>query len=236
MSNHNKGPVGQFADVRLLIFDLDGTLIDSRLDLVHSVNATLDHMGRAPLPHELIESYVGNGVAVLMRRAFGSEASDSDIEAAQAFFLSYYREHMLDNTVLYPGVRESLECLSACTLAVLTNKPVRFSEDILAGLGVAKHFKAVYGGDSFVRKKPDPIAVNLMLRDLDLRPAQAMMVGDSAVDVRTARNSGIWSCGVSYGFGFESMRNDPPDFMLDTLADLPPYLAGTCVPLDAEPQ
>jgi phosphoglycolate phosphatase len=236
MSNGNKGPVGQFAGVRLLIFDLDGTLIDSRLDLVHSVNATLEYMGRAALPHELIESYVGNGVAVLIRKALGAEAVEEDVERGQTYFLSYYREHMLDNTVLYPGVQHALECLGDRTMAVLTNKPVRFSEDILAGLGVAKHFRFVYGGNSFVHKKPDPIGVNLMLRDLDLRPAEAMMVGDSAVDVRTARNSGVWSCGVTYGLGLEGMRNDPPDIMLDSLTELPPYLAGACVPLDAEPK
>jgi phosphoglycolate phosphatase len=211
----------KFDDIRLLIFDLDGTLIDSRLDLVNSVNATLNHLGRPELPHEIIESYVGNGVAVLMQRALGFGAAESDIRRAQDFFLAYYREHMLDNTVLYPGVAEALEELRDRDMAVLTNKPVRFSEDILKGLRVADYFRYVYGGNSFENKKPDPIGVQTLLRDLSAAPPQAMMVGDSAVDVRTARNAGIWACGVTYGLGAEGLSLDPPDILLDNLADLP---------------
>jgi phosphoglycolate phosphatase len=226
MSSNQESTRDQFAGVRLLIFDLDGTLIDSRLDLVHSVNATLHHLGRAPLPHETIESYVGNGVTVLMRRAVGLGASDAEIQRAQEFFLSYYRLHMLDNTVAYPGVRETLQTLSGRSMAVLTNKPVRFSEEILKGLDIARHFGVVYGGNSFEKKKPDPIGVQTLLRDLAASPEEAMMVGDSAVDVRTARNAGIWSCGVTYGLGLESLRADPPDLMLDSLVELPAHLNG----------
>src|SRR5215210_773957 len=122
----------------LFIFDLDGTLIDSKLDLAHAVNATRAHMGLSPLEHDLIYSYVGNGAPVLMRRAMGSEATQEDVDRALEFFLAYYREHMLDYTVLYPGVRETLEKLDNGTrrLAVLTNKPVRISVAILDGLGV----------------------------------------------------------------------------------------------------
>jgi phosphoglycolate phosphatase len=216
----------RFAEVRLLIFDLDGTLIDSRLDLVHSVNATLDHMGRAPLPHETIESYVGNGVTVLMHRALGPAATEEEIRRSQEYFLSYYRLHMLDNTVAYPGVREALESLRGRSMAVLTNKPVRFSEEILKGLGISQYFSFIYGGNSFENKKPDPIGVQTLLRDLSAAPTEAMMVGDSAVDVRTARNAGIWSCGVTYGLGTASLRADPPDLLLDNLAELPPHLNG----------
>jgi phosphoglycolate phosphatase len=216
--------VGRFSGVRLLIFDLDGTLIDSRLDLVHSVNATLEHMGRATLPHELIESYVGNGVAVLIQRALGENPPQEEIDRGQTFFLSYYREHMLDNTVMYPGVLEALEGLRGREMAVLTNKPVRFSEEILAGLGIAKFFRFVYGGNSFASKKPDPEGANALLRDFSVPCEEAMMVGDSAVDVRTARNAGIFACGVTYGLGMESMRADPPDLMLDSLAELPGVL------------
>ena len=215
-----------FADVRLLIFDLDGTLIDSRLDLVNSVNATLNHLGRPELPHETIESYVGNGVAALIHRALGPGPSEEEVQRGQEFFLSYYRQHMLDNTVLYSGVLEALDGLSGRSMSVLTNKPVRFSEEILKGLDIARYFKFVYGGNSFSCKKPDPIGVQTLLRDLSASPNEAMMVGDSGVDVRTARNAGIWACGVSYGLGLESMRSDPPDLMLDNLADLPLHLNG----------
>ncbi|HKV49526.1 MAG TPA: HAD-IA family hydrolase [Candidatus Acidoferrales bacterium] len=216
----------EFSGIRLLIFDLDGTLIDSRLDLVYSVNATLEHLGQVPLPHEVIESYVGNGVAALVHRALGPGASEEKVADAQEFFLAYYRTHMLDNTVLYPGVREALDALGSRSMAVLTNKPVRFSEEILKGLDAARYFRFVYGGNSFSCKKPDPVGVQTLLRDVGISTNEAMMVGDSAVDVRTARNAGIWSCGVSYGLGLEGMRADPPDLMLDTLADLPLYLNG----------
>jgi phosphoglycolate phosphatase len=219
-----------FSSIRLLIFDLDGTLIDSRLDLVYSVNATLEHLGRAPLAHEVIESYVGNGVAALVHRALGPGAFEEQVKHAQEFFLDYYRAHMLDNTVLYPGVREALEALGGRSMAVLTNKPVRFSEEILKGLDAARYFRFVYGGNSFSCKKPDPVGVQTLLRDLGTSANEAMMIGDSAVDVRTARNAGIWSCGVSYGLGLESMRADPPDLMLDTLADLPLHLNGKANP------
>jgi phosphoglycolate phosphatase len=218
-SNHNR-----FANVRVLIFDLDGTLIDSKLDLAHSVNATLEHMGRAPLLHETVYSYVGNGALTLVRRALGENASATECEKGLAHFLAYYREHMLDNTVTYPGVREGLEQLKGNAMAVLTNKPVRFSEEILEGLGISKYFQFVYGGNSFERKKPDPMGVEIILRDLAMPASDAMMVGDSDVDVRTARNAGIWACGVSYGLGMEGLLVHPPDLMLDSLAELPAHL------------
>jgi phosphoglycolate phosphatase len=226
MPDTHKAARGRFSGVRLLIFDLDGTLIDSRLDLVHSVNATLDHLGRAHLAHETIESYVGNGVPMLMRRALGADANEQELVRAQEFFLSYYRLHMLDHTVVYPGVRDGLDALNDRLMAVLTNKPVRFSEEILAGLGMTRYFRFIYGGNSFESKKPDPVGVHTLLRDLATPAQAAMMVGDSAVDIRTARNAGIWACGVSYGLGAVGLRADPPDLLLDNLADLPTHLDG----------
>jgi phosphoglycolate phosphatase len=216
----------RFAGVRVLIFDLDGTLIDSKLDLALSINAMLGHMGRAALPHETIYSFVGNGVPVLVRRSLGEGSTDTDAERGLADFLNYYRAHMLDNTVAYPGVREGLEKLKGQPMAVLTNKPVRFSQAILDGLGLARYFRFVYGGNSFERKKPDPMGVEVLLRDLAAAPREAMMVGDSEVDVRTARNAGIWACGVSYGLGAEGLAADPPDLMVDSLAELPARLNG----------
>lgn len=220
------GEYNRFANVRVLIFDLDGTLIDSKLDLAHSVNAMLEHMGRAPLAHELVYSYVGNGAPMLVRRALGNGVTDAECETGLKHFLAYYREHMLDNTVTYPGVREGLDRLKGKAMAVLTNKPVRFSEEIVSGLGLSSYFKFIYGGNSFERKKPDPMGVEVILRDLAAPPSDAMMVGDSDVDIRTARNAGIWACGVSYGLGTEGLRAHPPDIMLDNLAELPAHLNG----------
>jgi phosphoglycolate phosphatase len=214
----------RFSDVRVLIFDLDGTLIDSKLDLAHSINAMLEHMGRAPLAHDTIYSFVGNGAPVLVRRALGEGVTNQEADEGLVYFLSYYRTHMLDNTVAYPGVCEGLDLLKNNPLAVLTNKPVNFSRAILDGLGLSRYFRFVYGGNSFERKKPDPMGVEVLLRDLAASPREAMLVGDSEVDVRTARNAGIWACGVSYGLGTESLRVHPPDIMLDSLTELPAYL------------
>jgi phosphoglycolate phosphatase len=221
---------GRFAGVRALFFDLDGTLIDSKLDLAISVNATLRHMGRQPLADETIFGYVGNGAQVLIERALGEGVRPEEIEKGHQFFLAYYRAHMLDNTVAYPGVREGLELLKGRDLAVLTNKPVRFSQAILAGLGLAGYFRYVYGGNSFATKKPDPEGVYTLLQHFGATAREAMMVGDSEVDVRTARNSGTWACGVSYGLGLEGMRAHPPDLMLDSLAELWRHLARVDAP------
>jgi phosphoglycolate phosphatase len=224
MNATGNGGGGRFRGVQLLIFDLDGTLIDSKLDLALSVNATLEHLGRAPLPHAEIYGHVGDGAAMLVKRAMGQGVSEEEAERGLEFFLAYYRRHMLDHTVMYPGVREGLEMLCGRAMAVLTNKPVRFSREILEGLGIAGHFREVYGGNSFAQKKPDPIGVHTLLRDLQTAPERAMMVGDSRVDVRTARNAGIWACGVSYGLGTEGLREDPPDVMVDSLVELAGYL------------
>ena len=229
MTGNSSGQNRRFSGVRALIFDLDGTLIDSKLDLVLSVNATLAHMGRAPLAHETICSYVGNGVPALIRRALGEGATDQEIEQGIAHFLAYYRAHILDNTVTYPGVREGLELLRRGNhpMAVLTNKPVRFSQAILHGLGLSQYFRQVYGGNSFATKKPDPEGVNILLRELSVAPREAMIVGDSGVDVRTARNAGTWACGVTYGLGTDGLRDDPPDLMLNSLLELPSHVGNS---------
>jgi phosphoglycolate phosphatase len=220
ISNNGK----RFPGVKALVFDLDGTLIDSKLDLVLSMNATLVQLGRKPLEHEQIASYVGGGVLLLVKRALGEGASDEEVENAIIFFLDYYRAHMLDNTLPYPGVRECLDALRGRSLAVLTNKPVKFSEAIIAGLNMSDYFRFVYGGNSFEKKKPDPIGLDTLLSDFDLAPRELMMVGDSEVDVQTARNAGTLACGVTYGLGSARITQSEPDLLLDNLADLPLYI------------
>ncbi|MGC2765772.1 MAG: HAD-IA family hydrolase [Candidatus Acidiferrum sp.] len=221
------GAENRFSAVRALIFDLDGTLIDSKLDLALSINATLKHMGRELLVHEEIFSMVGCGASVLVQRALGlKNVTDDEVQTGLAYFLSYYRTHMLDNTVAYPGVREGLALLKDRPMAVLTNKPVNFSRAILDGLNLSRYFRFVYGGNSFEQKKPHPMGMETLLRELGVTPGQAMIVGDSEIDIKTARNSGVWACGVSYGLGREGLRTSPPDLMLDSLADLPAYLNG----------
>jgi len=212
----------------LLIFDLDGTLVDSKLDLAQAVNATRCHMGMSPLDHERVYSYVGNGAPVLIRRAMGAQATEPQVQEALEFFLEYYREHYLDYTTLYPGVREALDRLRAAgkRMAVLTNKPVRISRAILEGLGVAGHFFQIYGGNSFDLKKPDPIGVAALMKETGIPADRCLMIGDSSVDIQTARNAGVASCGVTYGFQPETLADPAPDRLVDRLEELADWLLG----------
>jgi phosphoglycolate phosphatase len=212
--------------MQLVVFDLDGTLVDSKVDLALSVNAMRGQLGLTPLPLDLIASYVGHGVTILIRRALGDQASDEDVERGLAFFLDYYKRHMLDNTLTYPGVREALEELRDRKLAVLTNKPVNFSREMLTRLGVASHFAYIYGGNSFPMKKPDPIGVYKLMEDLKVSAQETIIVGDSDTDVLTGRNAGIWTCGVTYGFGAPTLAQAAPDLLLDDLRELPLRLNG----------
>jgi len=200
----------------LIIFDLDGTLIDSSTDLAISMNATRAHFGLAPLDPNLIYSYVGNGAAVLVRCAMGLTAPEDKVQEALQFFLKFYRAHALEHTKLYPGVREMVETLyrEEHKLAVLTNKPVRISFDIIGALRLQKCFFHVYGGDSFRSKKPDPIGVHELMSEAGVAASETLLVGDSAVDVQTARNAGIRSCGVSWGFQPEAFQIEPPDMLI----------------------
>jgi phosphoglycolate phosphatase len=208
--------------IRLVIFDLDGTLIDSRLDLVHSVNAALRHIGRPELPDDVIASYVGDGAPILIQRALGAEAADEAlVRKGLEFFLSYYREHKLDHTTVYPGIPEALAAIQTSNgvrrqLAVLTNKPVNPSRAIVDALGLGQYFWQVYGGNSFVTKKPDPEGARKLLAETGVAPAQAAIVGDSHVDVRTGRNAGLWTVGVTYGFATQTMEKEAPDVLVDS--------------------
>ncbi len=212
----------------LLIFDLDGTLIDSKLDLAHSVNAARAYMEMPPLEHALIYTYVGNGAPLLIRRAMGPEASQEEVDRALDFFIRYYAQHCLDFTVLYPGVREALDRLRSADvrMAILTNKPVRISNQIVRGMGLGDHFFRVYGGNSFAEKKPDPVGIDTLLEESGLPRESAVMVGDSAVDIRTARNAKVKACGVTYGFQPESLKEDPPDLLVDDLRELADHVLG----------
>jgi phosphoglycolate phosphatase len=205
----------------LLIFDLDGTLIDSRLDLVHAVNATRAEAGKGPIPDAQIFSFVGNGAPVLVKRAMGPEASEEEVANALEFFLDYYRHHALDYTTLYPEIGDSLQRLhaSGARLAVLTNKPVRISERIMKGLGLAPLFFRIYGGNSFDHKKPHPIGIETLRAEANAPAENTWMVGDSWVDVQTARNAGVPVCGVTWGFQPETFREFPPDVLVEHMAD-----------------
>lgn len=207
--------------IRLLIFDLDGTLVDSRLDLANSVNAMLGHYKRHPLPADVIANYVGDGAPMLVRRALGDPEDEQFVHEALNFFISYYREHKLDNTHLYAGVLESLTALRTGgngnrTMAILSNKPVNPTRQISEALGLTGFFVQIYGGNSFPTKKPDPHGVEVLLQETKCASHEAMIIGDSDVDVLTARNAGIWSCGVTYGFAPHTLQAAPPDVLVNS--------------------
>lgn len=215
-------------NIRLFVFDLDGTLIDSKLDLALSVNAVRERAGLAPLPHEKIHAFIGDGARSLIHRALGEQTTGEALDDALGFFIRYYSEHALDHTTPYPGVLEGLERLSSNghKLTILTNKPARVSRDILTRMDLAGYFPIIYGGNSFDTKKPDPLGLETILRECNAEPAQALMVGDSPVDVKTARNAGAWSCGVTYGFHSHLLEDVPPDFSVDSLTQLADWITG----------
>ena len=214
--------------VDLVIFDLDGTLIDSKTDLANAANAARGHMGMPPIAAERVYSYVGNGAPVLIRRVLGAEATEAQVQEALEFFLEYYRDHMLDNTALYPGVREALDRLrnAGVEMAVLTNKPVRISRAIVDGLGAGALFRQVYGGNSFEFKKPHPVGVETIMAECGASRERTMMVGDSSVDIQTARNAQVQSCGVTYGFQPETLKTVAPDLVVDRMEDLADWAIG----------
>jgi phosphoglycolate phosphatase len=208
--------------MRTFVFDLDGTLLDTKLDLVNSVNAMLRETGRAEQPTELVASYVGHGAPQLIARVLGPSANDEQRQEGLAVFLKHYQKQMLNLTRPYPGVVEGLRALANYPMAVLTNKPATLSVEILKGLNMSRFFRAIYGGDSFEKKKPDPAGALSILKELGHTPAEAAMIGDSDVDIQTARNAGMLAVAVTYGFGQQNAKLCPADLYVDTLSDLLP--------------
>jgi phosphoglycolate phosphatase len=221
--------------LKLLVFDLDGTLIDSAQDLCNSVNAALREFNLGPLPDPTIASFVGNGAPLLMRRSLAMagnislDAVDEELfSRAYAFFLQYYREHKLDFTYAYEGVLDALKALRELhdapggpsrIMAVLTNKPVNPARGICEGLGLADYFLHIYGGNSFPVKKPDPFGLRTLMEETGATPQQTVMIGDSKIDVETARNAGAWSVGCIFGFGTQTRIDPPPDVLVDSPAE-----------------
>jgi phosphoglycolate phosphatase len=219
---------------RLLVFDLDGTLINSSPDLCNSVNAALQHVGKPVLPNSLIASYIGEGAAMLVRRALGDPHNldsrhpteyDDLFRRTFDFFLSYYRDHKLDNTHCYPGVLESLTQIRSrhpdLLMAVLTNKPVNPSREICSALGLERFFFQNYGGNSFDTKKPDPeglLALIAEAGDLNGDPLSAeetFMIGDSDIDFLTAQRCGARFLGCTFGLAPAALADAQPELTVD---------------------
>jgi phosphoglycolate phosphatase len=217
---------------RLFLFDLDGTLIDSRADIANSLNLALADMSLTPLGQDRITGFVGEGVQILVERALeesmGRKPEAGLVRDTIVRYLEAYEAHLLDYTVLYAGTRSALEKLGWADMAVITNKPKKFSLRLLQSLGVADLFCAILGGDSTPRKKPDPAPLQMVMRQCGVAPDQTWMVGDSLVDVRAGKAAGTKICGIAGGFRPRAeLEAAGCDLILSGVADLPDHFRPT---------
>jgi phosphoglycolate phosphatase len=212
--------------VRLVVFDLDGTLVDSVQDIATATNRALAHVapGTPPLSTAEVRGFVGEGARVLIERSLERAGIAARADDVLPIFLDRYRECLLATTRLYPGVAEALNALSGLDLAVLSNKPGDLSRELLRGLGVADRFARIWGPADAPARKPDPAGLLALCRELGSPPEETVLVGDSAVDVQTGRAAGTRTVGVTYGLHPEGLRASPPDVLLDDLRDLPSWL------------
>ena len=210
--------------VDLLIFDLDGTLADTRADLTAAVNDALKRLAIPPLAMERVCEYVGDGVQTLLSRALGPEHRDV-VDRGVRFFRDYYAVHLLDQTCLYPDVRETLEHFGRKRKAIVTNKPLDFTQRILKGLEIDSHFELVLGGDSTVERKPHPEPARRVLRSTGVEARLAAVIGDSPADIEMAKQAGIYSVGVTYGLRPAAVvQAAGPDLLLHDLRELRHHL------------
>ncbi len=204
----------------LIIFDLDGTLIDSRVDITNSVNVALRDIGLPPKTTEQIVGMIGNGTRALVQRAVGHDPDR--FRRAFAVFTKDYGLHLLDHTTLYPGVRETIDHFAGRKkMAVMSNKRQRFCDAILEGLGLTHRFEVIQGGDTATAKKPDPAPLLHICERLGIDPTRTAMVGDSTVDVTAGEKAGMYTVGILEGFTpAEIMRGSGADLLVPTVASL----------------
>lgn len=205
---------------RLLAYDFDGTLVDTKEDIAFSVNLALEEMGLQPRSREEIFSFVGHGVLNLMKKAVGT-SNDADAKHAVDVFRKHYRLHVLDTTCFYPNCIEVLEHFESHLQAIVSNKPLEFVESILDGLHRRHHFASLYGGDSVANKKPDPEMVVHLLKTHNIRPEEALVIGDSPQDIEAGRRAGTATCGVSWGLRpLDEVKAARPDYLIDDMRQL----------------
>lgn len=213
--------------VELMLFDLDGTLIDSKADLARSVNLMLEELGRPQLHEDTIGGFVGDGVRVLVHRSLTATEPERNPPTEQlhiqgiALMLDHYAEQMLVSTRLFPQVAETLDSFRDKRKAVVTSKESSFTEALLEHFRIAQHFDCIIGGDTVTARKPDPEPVREALRRLGGAPRGAVMIGDSENDVLAGRGAGARTCAVSYGFRTrEQLRATEPDVLIDRFDQL----------------
>ena len=208
-----------------LLFDLDGTLVDSRADIINSVNLMLIELGREPLPDTHVLKFVGEGARMLVERALkagqnGAALSD-DVDHALLVFRRHYRAHLLDQTRVYPEVEQTLARLQHIPKAVVTNKPYEFTIPLLEGIGLLSYFKVVLGGDSLSERKPSPLMLIEAARRCGAQVADCLMVGDSRVDVEAGRAACMRTCGYIPGFrGRTELVDAGVDFVIERFSEL----------------
>jgi len=209
-------------EVSAILFDLDGTLIDSKKDIALSVHHLQKKFGRPLSSEEDIARFIGDGMIKLVERAIGRESPDPVVTEAADFFKTHYREHALDHTRLYPGVAEALEFFRDKKMAIVTNKPTRILAHTLEALGVARYFQVVLGGDSVARMKPEPDGLLEALGQLGVRPSpEVLMVGDGAQDILAGRAAGVSTCGILSNIGDQTLlRQANPDYTIFSMHDL----------------
>ena len=207
--------------VDLIMFDLDGTLADTGPDLADAVNYTRAHFKLEALPNDLVYAHVGYGVEHLLKHSVPQQQPFQEVTRV---FLERYEKHLLDKTVLYPGVLAALDYFRAKRRVVVTNKMHRLSVAIIRGLGVEDRFDAILGGDSVSDKKPHPALLNEVLRRYRVPVRRALMVGDGDTDVEAGKRAGVVTCGVTYGLGNKKdLTAAQPDFLIDDLIQLSDY-------------
>lgn len=223
----------RFINKELLLFDLDGTLIDSAPDLALSVNFMLRSIDREEFSEAIIDSWVGNGASTLVKRALsGNKIIDESIdnnfyEKALSIFLDYYKDNSCVKTVTYPDVKETLHTLKQHNyrLAIITNKPFDFIETILSTLELSEYFEIYIGGDSLEKRKPEPEPLLYVCEKLSIDANKALMLGDSKNDILAAKAANIASIAVSYGYNYgEDIRVYNPDVTVDKFSDILKYL------------
>ena len=203
----------------LLIFDLDGTLADTKDDLASSVNLTLKDLGLPLKTPEVIRTYVGGGVRRLIQQAVGEEGER--LSEALRIFRKHYLVHLLDKTRLYPGMAEVLEYFRSKKKAVVTNKAKLYTDKILDGLNVTSLFDAIMSGDNGVPLKPDPEMINVVIEELHADRSSTVMIGDGLHDIYASRAAGVAVCAVGYGLGDPvELREARPDFFCDKVDEL----------------